>query len=163
MLPEAPEEILVGEEERRQEDDQDERRDAEGDIGMETETEDQSGNQEITEGAGAQSAEEEIEGKRQEESRHYGAESDAREIDRPVRGRQHKRREDAGCSPVEEFFAEEIDAEDGQRAEENRPELESGDGIAEEGDRKSLEIDEEPFATEIGWIEKLELSGLERV
>lgn len=42
VFPEALEETLVGEYERREQDDEDERRDAEGDIGMESETEDQS-------------------------------------------------------------------------------------------------------------------------
>lgn len=42
VLPEALEEALIGEHECREQDDEDERRDAEGDIGMESEAEDES-------------------------------------------------------------------------------------------------------------------------
>lgn len=62
---------------------------------------------------------------------------------------------------MKELLAEEIEAERGQRAEDNREELESDDIVAEYPDGERLKIDEKPFATEIGWIKKLELVRFE--
>ena len=64
---------------------------------------------------------------------------------------------------MKELFAEQVDAQDGKGSEQDRPEHQSGDGIAEERDGEGLEIDEKSFAAEVGRIEDVEISGLERV
>ena len=134
LFPETAEKILVGEEERREEDDEDEGSDAKSDIGMQPEPEEESGEEEVTEFPRAQSAEEEVERESEDEGGHDGAEADAREVDRPIGGGQHERGEDADDAPVKKLSPEEIDAENGQSPEKNRPEFESEDGVAENGD-----------------------------
>lgn len=64
---------------------------------------------------------------------------------------------------MKQFFAEEIEAENREGAEKNRPEFESGDGVANDGDGKSLQIDEESFAAEVGGIEEFEVAGFQSV
>lgn len=64
---------------------------------------------------------------------------------------------------MEELFAEQVDAQDGKGSEQDRPELQSGDSVAEDRDGECLKIDEKPFAAEVGRIEDVKGSGLERV
>lgn len=134
MFPETAEKAFIREKQRREEDDEDEGGDAEGDIGMQTESEEESGKDKVGEFPRAESAEEKVERKRENECGHDGAEADAGKVDRPIRGGEHKCGEKTGDAPVEELSSQEIDAENGKGPEKNRPELESGDRVAENGD-----------------------------
>lgn len=130
---------------------------------MQPETEYEAGEKEVRQASRPQSAEEKVERKRKEERGHDGAESDARKIDGPVRGRQHKGCNKTSSTPVEEFFAEQVEAERRQCPENDRPELEAGDGVSKERDREGLKVDEESLAAEIGRIKKIEVVRLESV
>lgn len=66
---------------------------------------------------GTESPEKEVEGEGEEKSGHDGSESDAGEVDRPVGSGDHEAGDEAGSSPMKELFAEQIEAERGQRAE----------------------------------------------
>lgn len=140
-------------------DDEDEGRYAEGDIGVEAETEDESGKEERNETFGAESAEEEIEGKREEKRHHDGAKADTGKVDRPVGKGEEESGKERDPALVPEFFREEIDAEDGERSENGREEFERGDAISKKKERKGLEVDEEPFATVVVGIEPSVVAG----
>ncbi len=141
-------------------DDEDEGRHAEGNIGVETETEDESGKEERNETFGAESAKEKVEGKREKERYHDGAKADTGKVDRPVGKRHEKSGKERDAPLVPEFFREEIDAEDGECPENGREEFERGDAIPKKKERKGLQVDEEPFATIIVGIEPSVFAGL---
>lgn len=128
---------------------------------MQTQSEEKPGKDEIMEFFRAEAAEEEVERESEDERGHDGPEADAGKVDRPVGGGQHECGEEADDAPVKELSPEEIDTENGQRPKKDRPELESGNGVAENRDRERLQIDEEPFAAEVGRIEKLKIFGFE--
>ena len=109
----------------------------------------------------AESPEKEIEGEREEEGGHDCPESDAGEVDGPVGGGDHETSDKAGSSPVEELFAEQVETECGQCAENDGEDLESDEVVAEYPDGESLKIDEESFAAEIGRVEEIKLTGLD--
>lgn len=64
---------------------------------------------------------------------------------------------------MKEFFSEKVDAENGEGAEEDGGKLESGDGVADQGNEKGLDIDEQTLAAEIGRIEEFISSGFDGV
>lgn len=130
VLPEATEEFLVRKHEDREENDEDEGRNPESDVGMEAGPKDETRQEKVAEPMGAKPAEEEIEGKSEEKGRHDGPKADAGEVDGPIRGSQHKSCDEGWATPVEELTGEEVEPEDGKGTKEDRCELESGDGIA---------------------------------
>ncbi len=131
MSPEPPEKIFVGKNQNREKENEDEWSEAKGDIGMKTETKQESSEEKRKDFPGAKSAEEKIEGEGEKEGCHDGSESDAREIDRPVGGGGDECRDDPSETTFEKLPGEESDAESGQSAENSRPELECGDIVAE--------------------------------
>lgn len=76
MLPEALEEMFIREKQCRQKKDEDERCDTEGDVGMESKAEDESGPEEVELFLRAKATEEKEEGEREEKGCHDGAETD---------------------------------------------------------------------------------------
>lgn len=64
---------------------------------------------------------------------------------------------------MEELFSQKIDTENGKSPKKNGPEFQSGNGVAENGDRERLQIDKEPFASEIGGVKKFEVFAFESV
>ena len=163
VLPEATEEFLVREHEDREENDEDEGRDPKGDVGMEAGPKDETRQEKVAEPMGAKPAEEAIEGKSEEKGRHDGPKADAGEVDSPIRGSQHKSRDEGWATPVEELTGEEVEPEDGKGTKEDRCELESGDGIAKYRDEKGLDIDKEPLPTEVRWVKELVGAGFDGV
>lgn len=130
MLPEATEEFLVRKHEDREENDEDKGGDPKGDVGVESSPKNESRQEEITETMSAKSSEEEIEGKSKEKGCHDGPKADAGEVDGPVRGGEHKSRDEGRATSMEEFTGEEVESEDGKGTKEDGSELETGDGIA---------------------------------
>lgn len=159
MPPEPPEKILVGKNQDREKENEDEWCQTKRDIGMKTETEEKSSEKERNNFPGTETTEEKIEGKGEEEGCHDGSESDAREIDRPVGGGSDECRDDPGETTFEKLPSEESDTERGEGAENSRPELECGDIVAECLQCESLEIDEEPFSSGVVFVEEFIISG----
>lgn len=154
MLPVALEKILVGHHEEWYEENENEWRETEGDIGMEAETEYESGKKKIDQLSGPQPAEEEIKGEGEEKRCHDGAESDTGEIDGPVGCGGDKSRYQTRETPLEEFPGEKSDPEGGQGSEDGRPEFECRDIDPEGFERESLEIDEESLSSGIVFVKK---------
>ncbi len=155
MLPESSEELLVGEHEDWEEDDEDEGGDPESDVGVEPCPKDEARDEKISETMGAEASEEKVKGKGEEKRRHDGPKADTGEVDGPVRGSEHKGGNDAGTTSMVELASEEVEAEDREGAKENRGELESSDGIAKYRDEKGLNVDKEALTTEVGRIKNL--------
>jgi hypothetical protein len=159
VLPESPKELLVAEHEDREEDDEDEGGDPESDVGVESCPKDEARDEKISETMGAEASEEEVKGKSEEKRRHDGPKADPGEVDRPVRGSEHKSGNDAGTTSMVELTSEEVEAEDGEGAKENRGELESSDGIAQYRDEKGLDVDKETLPTIVGRVKELVGAG----
>ncbi len=117
VLPKSLEEIFVGKNQNRKKENEDEWCETKRDIGMETETEEDSCKKERKDFPGAKSAKEKIEREGEEEGRHDGSEADTREIDRPVGGGSDKGCDDSRETAFEEFPGEESDTERGESAE----------------------------------------------
>lgn len=159
VLPESSEELLVGEHEDREEDYEDEGGDPESDVGVESCPKDEARDEKISETMGTEASEEEVKGKSEEKRRHDGPKADTGEVDRPVRGSEHKSGNDASTTSMVELTSEEVEAEDGEGAKENRGELESSDGIAQYRDEKGLDVDKEALATIVGRVKELVGAG----
>lgn len=163
VFPEAFQEFFVGEYEGREEDDEDERGNPEGDVGVEAKAEDETGKKEITQPMCSQSSEEEIKGKGQDKGDHDGPEADTGKVDGPVGSGEHEGRKEAGSSAMEELSGEQGNTEDREGTEENGGEFQAGDGVADEPDEQGLDIDEETFAAIIGRVEEFESAGFQGV
>lgn len=159
VLPESSEELLVGEHEDGEEDNEDEGGDPESDVGVESCPKDEARDEKISETMGAEASEEEVKGKSEEKRRHDGPKADPGEVDGPVRGSEHKSGNDAGTTSMVELTSEEVEAEDGEGAKENRGELESSDGIAQYRDEKGLDVDKEALPTIVGRVKELVGAG----
>lgn len=161
MLPEALEEVFVGEDEEGEKRDEDEGRQAIGDVGVDADAEDETGKQEGADALGTEALPEEVKSEGEEAGHHDGPEADPGEIDGPEGCGQEKGGNETRSTALEEFFPEEVDAEDGEGPKDSRPELEHRDRVAEVLDRERLEVDEEAFAAVVVGVEELILSGLD--
>lgn len=110
MLPEATEEFLVRKHEDREKNDEDKGGDPKSDVGMETSPKDEARQQKVAEPMGAKPSEEEIERKSEEKGRHDGPKADAGKVDGPIRGGEHKSRDEGRATSMEELAGEEVES-----------------------------------------------------
>ena len=61
---------------------------------------------------------------------------------------------------MKELASEQVDTPDRERAEKYRGKLQPSDGIADERDKKGLDVDEETLAPVVGWVEEFEVAAL---
>ncbi len=162
MFPETTEEGFVGERQEGEEEDQDERGEPEGYIGVESGPEEETRKEEGKEFPGPESAEEEEEGKGKQERDHDRPEADAGEVDRPVGGRREEGGDEGGVAALEELPGEEADAEDCERTEDDRGKLERWHGRTECPYGERLDVYEEPLAAVVVRIEEAVIPGLVR-
>lgn len=59
---------------------------------------------------------------------------------------------------MKELASQEVDTPDCERTKEYRSKFQSGDGVADEGDKESLDVDKETLASKVGWIEEFEVT-----
>ncbi len=159
LFPEIFEEMFLGDEHKKQKGDDDGRRDAEGDVGVEAQAANQTGNQEVGIFLGAETPQQEIEREGKDKRGHYGAEADAREIDRPIGKGGQVGTDEPGPLTAENFFGKQIDAQDGQGAEQDGCQLERQHARSQNLNEKRLDVDEKSFASVVVGIEKLVISG----
>jgi len=161
VFPVALQKFPVGRHTTERHDDEYERRNAEGDIGVEAETEDESAYEKREKTFGAKRAKEKVKRKRKNERYHDGAKADPREVDCPVGKGDEKGGKEGDAAFLPELFGEEIDAENRECPEYCREEFERGDVRAEEKDGERLQINEESFATVVVGIEELVVTGFD--
>lgn len=142
LFPEIPDKMFLGDEQEKQKSDDDGRGDAESDIGVEAQPENESGENEIGIFFGPQSLEQEIGRKSKNHRHHDGAETDAGEIDRPIGKGGQIGADESGPLTAENFFRKQIDSENRERAEQNRRELERQYARTHIFYEKRLDVDE---------------------
>lgn len=130
MFPKPFIKFLVGQEEGREENQEHEWGNTESDVGMNTNSENESGEEKITPQAGTESSKEEVEGKSEHEGNHDGPEANAGKVNGPVGGSEHKSAEEAGHFAMKQLFAEEIHTKYPERSKENRGKFEPRKSIA---------------------------------
>lgn len=155
MLPEAHEEFAHGKVEPDRKNNENKWRDAEGDIGMKPESENETGKGKIKKTFGSDTSKEKIEREGEYGWHHDGTKTDAREIDAPVGDCEKKCCDQCNRTFAPELPGNEIDAEDGKCAEDCRPEFQCGNIRAKEMNCKRLQIDKESFAPVVVRIEPL--------
>lgn len=143
LFPVFPNQSLFRKQEADQKYYENSRRDAESDVGVETDAENQSRQEEVPIMFGAQAAEKEIKRKNQDGRKHDRAETDAGKIYCPKR-KSGQIGGDEACPPAaaEKFLGKQEYPKDGQSSENNGPNFESEHRGAENFERKGDEIQE---------------------
>lgn len=126
---------------------------------MKSQAEDETAPHKVPVVSGPQTAKEEKESETQYEGGHDGPETDTREIDGPEGSRSDKSGNESRESPLEEFFSEKIEPQDGQCPENDGPEFKGGDGSTESFDGERLEVDKKSLAAVIIGIKYFVVPG----
>ncbi len=126
---------------------------------MNSESKDKPRNKEVLFFLCPETTKEEEESKGEKEGSHDSAKANTRKIDGPIRGGYHEGSAETDACAMEELFSKQKKTKYGKRSKKNGTEFERYHGIAEEPNRKRLEIDEESLASEIRWVEEFKLTS----
>lgn len=163
-------EIFACQEKAHEHHNEDGRRDAKSDVGMKTDAKNQTAQSEIPPFFGAKTAEEKIESKNQNQREHVGPKRDAGKIDCPIGNGDQIASDESdallsarGKIISEEFFSEEIGAEDGQCSAKNSGKDERHHADAEKLEADGNKIHEKPLSAIIGGVEHLVVARVDGV